>query len=231
LVAVKKLVFEDRKISMDHLLKALEANFEGDGNEDIKQMVLAAPKYGNDDDYADDVFNDFSLWLQRRLNEEKHPLGENSRSIRGGATHHFYAGKTVGALPDGRKAWQPLADGSLSPVQGRDKKGPTAAINSATKVNHTEVNTSTLFNLKFLPGILQSRAGLQKLVGLIKTYFDRGGYHVQFNLMGQDVLREAKKYPDRYRDLLVRVAGYSAYFTELASEVQDEIIARTEQAL
>jgi formate C-acetyltransferase len=229
-VAIKKVVFDDKKITMDRLLKALTDNFEGNGNEDIRRTVLVAPKYGNDDDYADDIFNDLSLWLQRRLNQEKHPLGENSRTIRGGATHHFYAGGTVGALPDGRKAWEPLADGSLSPVQGADKKGPTAVINSATKVNHTEVNTSTLFNMKFMPGILQSREGLQKLASLIKTYFDRCGYHVQFNLMGQEVLREAKKHPERYRDLLVRVAGYSAYFVELAPEVQDEIIARTEQA-
>jgi formate C-acetyltransferase len=216
---------------MERLLAALNSNFEGDGYREIQRMLLAAPKYGNDDDYVDQIFNEVSLWTQRRIVQEKTSFGTSMRALRGGATHHYYLGKTVGALPDGRKAYWPLADGSLSPTQGVDIKGPTAVINSATKVNHTEVAVSSLFNLKFPPTIIQSREGIWKFVTLVKTYFDNGGYHVQFNLMGQETLLDAKKHPEKYRDLLVRVAGYSAYFVELSPEVQDEIIARTEHTL
>jgi pyruvate-formate lyase len=216
---------------MDRLLKALKTNFEGDGNEEIRRMCLAAPKYGNDDDYVDEIFNEFDLWSQRRIVEEKHVLGHRMRSGRGGATTHAYLGKTVGALPDGRKAWEALADGSLSPMRGVDVKGPTAVINSASKVNHTEQASYSLFNMKLTPGILKSRDGVRKFISLIKTYFDRGGYHVQFNLMGQEALCEAQKHPEQHRDLLVRVAGYSAYFVELSREVQDDIIGRREHTL
>jgi formate C-acetyltransferase len=231
LAAIKKLVFEEKKLTMDRLLEALEANFEGNGNKDIQRMLLAAPKYGNDDDYVDDIFNDLSLWMQYRLAEEKTALGVNSRVKRGGAINHIYFGKMTGATPDGRKAWEPYADGTLSPMRGADVKGPTAVINSATKVNHTEVAVSDLLNMKFTPSVMQSREGLQKLISLVKTYFDRGGFHVQFNVQGTEVLRKAKEHPEQYRDLLVRVAGYSAYFVELAPEVQDEIITRVEHTL
>jgi formate C-acetyltransferase len=229
LAAIKKLVFEEKKISMTDLLQALKVNFEG--KEKLRQMLLAAPKYGNDDGYVDEIFNDLCLWTQRRLTQEKHVLGHNGAMWRGGVTVHYFFGKTVGALPDGRKAWQPLADGSLSPMQGVDVKGPTAVINSASKVNHTEVCVSSLFNMKFFPAVIRSREGIKKFIALIKTYFDRGGYHIQFNLMGQEVLLDARKHPERHRDLLVRVAGYSAYFVDLSPEVQDEIIARTEHTL
>jgi formate C-acetyltransferase len=137
----------------------------------------------------------------------------------------------VGALPDGRKAFEPLADGTLSPMRGMDVKGPTAVINSASKINHTEIATSSLFNMKITRSIVRSREGQRKLASLIKTYFNRGGYHIQFNLMGQEMLCDAKEHPEKYRDLLVRVAGYSAYFVELSPEVQDEIIARCEHEL
>jgi len=150
---------------------------------------------------------------------------------RGGATVHHYLGKTVGALPNGRKAWEPLVDGTLSPMGGVDVKGPTAIIKSASKVNHTELNRSDLFNMKLSPNSLQSREGIQKFIALIKTYFARGGYHIQFNLMGQETLLEAKKHPEGYRSLLVRVAGYSAFFVDLSPDIQDEIIARTEHTL
>ncbi|MBI2957309.1 MAG: glycyl radical protein [Chloroflexi bacterium] len=229
LVAVKKLVFEDRAITMSELLEALRVNFEG--KEKIRQMLLAAPKYGNDNDYADEVFDDLSLWLQRRIHQEKELTGFPVRIGRGGATQHYAIGKMVGALPDGRKACEPLADGSLSPMRGADLKGPTAVINSASRVNHTESNTSTLFNIKINPANLGSRENLRKLISLIKTYFERGGYHIQFNLIGRDTLLEAKKHPENYRDLVVRVAGYSAFFVELVPEVQDEIIARTEHTV
>lgn len=229
LAAIKKLVFEEKKISMAELLDALAVNFKG--KEELRQMLLAAPKYGNDDDYVDEIFNDLSLWGQRRLGEEKREGVVKLSPDRGGATLHTYFGKMVGALPDGRKAWEPLADGGVSPMRGVDVKGPTAVINSASKVNHMEVAHSALFNMKISPSILQSREGLQKLIALIKTYFDRGGFHLQFNLMGQETLLAAKKHPEQYRDLLVRVAGFSAYFVDLSPQLQDEIIARSEHTL
>jgi formate C-acetyltransferase len=167
--------------------------------------------------------------MQRRIFEEKHIMGANMSTNRSGATFHYYFGKTVGALPNGRKAWLPLADGSLSPVQGSDLKGPTAVINSASKVNHTEINRNTLLNMKIPPSLIKTREGKQKFISLIKTYFDRGGYHIQFNLIENSILLDAKKHPENYRDLLVRVAGYSTYFVDLLPEVQDEIIARTAQ--
>jgi pyruvate formate-lyase/glycerol dehydratase family glycyl radical enzyme len=229
LAVIKKLVFEEKKISMADLMDALASNFEG--KEELRQMLIAAPKYGNDDDYVDEIFNEVSLWVQRRIAEKKHPLGVNFRVFRGGATQHFFFGQTVGALPDGRKAWEPLADGTHSPMRSMDVKGPTAVINSASKVNHTEVSTSSLFNMKFSRSFLRNRENLEKLIALIKIYFKRGGYHIQFNLMGQEILLEAKKHPEQYRDLLVRVAGYSAYFVDLSPEVQDDIIARAEHTL
>jgi len=231
LAAIKKLVFEEKKLTMNQLLEALRANFEGNGNKDIQRMLLAAPKYGNDDDYVDDIFNDLSLWQQYRLNEEKNALGLNCRVLRGGATTHYYFGKKTGATPDGRKAWEPLADGNLSPMRGVDTCGPTAVINSASKVNHTEIANSCLFNMKIARSVMQSREGRQKFIALLKTFFDRGGYFIQFNVQGTEILRKAKKNPEKYRDLLVRVAGFSAYFVDLAPEVQDEVIARTEHAL
>ncbi|MFC1941588.1 pyruvate formate lyase family protein, partial [Chloroflexota bacterium] len=231
LAAIKKLVFEDKKIMMDELLQALEANFEGERNTEIRQMLLAAPKYGNDDDYVDDIFSDLSLYGQRRLGQEKTFLGVNARVTRPGLTGHVFLGKTTGALPDGRKAWEPLADAALSPMVGVDVKGPTAVLKSASKANHTEVCTSTVFNIKFSPQVMQTREGRQKVIDLVKTYFDRGGYFLQFNVMGTEVLRKAKLHREQYRDLMIRVAGYSAYFVDLSPALQDEIIARTEHTL
>ncbi len=229
LAALKKVVFDDKKTTMPEVLEALASNFEG--KEKLRQTLLAAPKYGNDDDYADDIFNELSLWVQRRIYQEKHVMGPHMSTNRSGATFHTYFAKAVGALPSGRKAFDALADGSLSPVQGMDVKGPTAVINSASKINHTEINRSTLFNLKFPPSMIQTREGMKKLIALTKSYFDRGGYHIQYNLLGQEVLLKAKKNPEQHRDLLVRVAGYSAYFVDLSPEVQDEIIRRTEHTL
>jgi formate C-acetyltransferase len=231
LTAIKKLVFEEKKISMVQLLKALKANFEGDGNEEIRKMLLAAPKYGNDDDYADNMLNDVSLWQSAKITGKVSPFGAPVRCMRTGATVHYYFGGTVGALPNGRKAWEPLADGALSPMRGADVKGPTAVINSATKADHMQGADTLLFNMKITPSVLKSREGIRKFIALVKTFFDRCGYHIQFNMMGQEVLLEAKKHPEQYRDLMVRVAGYSAYFVDLAPAVQDEIIARSEHTL
>jgi formate C-acetyltransferase len=140
---------------------------------------------------------------------------------------HFFFGQVDGALPDGREAEVPLADGSVSAFRGTDKHGPTAVLRSATKVDHVVQSESTLMNLKFSPGPLQTKEGKRKFNSMIKTYFDHYGHHVQFNIVNADTLLDAKKHPENYRDLVVRVAGFSAFFVELGPEVQDEIIGRT----
>lgn len=226
LAAVKKLVFEDRAITMNDLMDALACNFEG--KEDIQRVLLAAPKYGNDDDYVDEIMKDIFAWTEAILTEHANPWGGKYHIHRDGLSIHYPTGKAIGALPDGRKAGVPLADGSLSPMQGTDTKGPTAVLNSAAKIDIVG-SASTILNQKLHPSMVQTREGIRKLLALIKTYFDRYGYHIQFNIINPETLLDAKKHPERYRDLVVRVAGYSAYFVELTPEVQDEIIARTTQ--
>ncbi|MBW1973400.1 MAG: formate acetyltransferase, partial [Deltaproteobacteria bacterium] len=144
-----------------------------------------------------------------------------------GVTAHYFHGIGCGATPDGRLAYTPFADGSLSAYPGTDKNGPTALIKSATKAN-TSPAVATLFNIKLNPSIFKSAEGMRKFLSLVKTYSDLGGYHIQFNVIDKKTLLEAKKYPERHRDLLIRVAGFSAYFVDLSPTVQDEIIARTE---
>ena len=224
LTAIKKLVFEDKRITMDELLNALDADFEG--KEALRQMLISAPKYGNDDNYADDVFNAVSLDASRIM-AQPDMYGKPMHICRGGASQHYWAGNTISALPDGRKAWQPTADANLSPAQGMDTHGPTAVLLSATKVNQMEYAMTTLLNMKVMPSTIRTKEGMRKLLSLIKTYFDRGGWHVQFNMIDPTVLLDAKKHPEKHRELVVRVAGYSAYFVELTAKVQDEIIART----
>lgn len=228
LAAIKKLVFEDKVITMGELLEALRVNFEG--KEELRARLLAAPKFGNDDNYVDEIMADIFRWTETITKKQVSPWGVPYGITRKGLTACLHFGKPTGALPDGRKAWEPLADGSLSPMRGTDLKGPTAVLNSAAKVDSI-VSESTLLNQKFFPRVLQTRDGIEKLLSLIKTYFDHYGYHVQFNIFDPQTLLDAKEHPEQYRDLVVRVAGYSAYFVELAPEVQDEIIARTTQSL
>jgi formate C-acetyltransferase len=229
LTEIKKLVFEEKKISMTELLDALAVNFEG--KEDLRQMLLTAPKYGNDDDYADNTFNEITSDTMRIMAQPLDWAGYPLYILRGGGSGHYYGGMTVGALPDGRKAYVAVADGNLSPVQGMDIKGPTAVILSATKINHTEYAMTTLLNMKIMPAVVQTNEGIRKVISLIKTFFDRGGWHVQFNMIDQETLLEAQKHPEQYRNLMVRVGGYSAYFVELSPEVQNDIITRTQHIL
>ncbi len=224
LTAIKKVVFDEKKVTMAELLEALNANFEG--KEKLRQMLLSAPKYGNDDEYADEVFNAVSLDASRIM-AQPDLYGKPMHIARGGASQHYWAGNTISALPDGRKAWEPTADANLSPVQGMDTHGPTAVLLSATKVNHLEYAMTTLLNMKLMPSLLATREGMRKVISLLKIYFDRGGWQIQFNMIDPGLLAEAKLHPEKHRELLVRVAGYSAYFVELSPKVQDEIVART----
>ena len=229
LSAIKQLVFEEKRLSMDEMIQACQADFEGPEHERVRQLLLDARKYGNDDDVADEMLNRVITYTGEVITQQLSPYGKpNLPPTSPGVSWHYFHGKTVGAMPDGKKGYVPLADATLSPMRGADKKGPTAVFNSAAKLNLWK-RSSVVFNQKFSPKLLESRAKLEKLGALIVSYFTRGGYNVQLNILDASELMEAKKHPSKYRDLVVRVAGYSANFVQLAPEVQDEIIERTWQ--
>ena len=226
MTAVKRHVFEQKTLTMKDLLAALASDFGKD--ERLRQMLLnRTPRYGNDDDYADDVmvglFNAYFDAVDGRPNTK----GGTYRINLLPTTVHIYFGSVVGATPDGRKAGAPLSEG-VSPVQGADRRGPTAVMRSAAKMDHGRTG-GTLLNQKFSPKLLEDDDGLDKLVKLIRGYFKLGGHHVQFNVVDAATLREAREHPELHRDLIVRVAGYSDYFCDLSAALQDEIISRTEQ--
>jgi formate C-acetyltransferase len=228
LTALKYHVFERRTFSMQTLLEALRADFAG--HEALRRELLYhAPKYGNDDDYADAqqvaVFNLF----HDAVTGYKSPRGADYRVNMLPTTCHVYFGSVTGATPDGRNARKPLSEG-ISPVQGSDTRGPTAVIRSAAKIDHVKTG-GTLLNQKFTPSILATEEGCAGVVSLIRAYFRMDGHHIQFNVVDADTLRDAQKHPEKYRDLIVRVAGYSDYFNDLGEDLQNEIINRTGQTL
>jgi len=228
LAAVKKLVFEEKRLSMQELLEAINTNFEN--YEPLRIMLLnEAPKYGNDDDYVDGIASEIADFVAGEV--EKYSSRKGCKLISGlyPVSSHVPHGMVVWALPSGRKAEMPLADG-CSPSQGTDVKGPTAVIKSVSKLDHTRHTAGTLFNMKFSPAALKGESGMSNLIALIDTYFELGGYHIQFNVVSSQALKEAQQKPAEHSSLMVRVAGYSAYFVELCKEIQDDIIARTEHA-
>ena len=225
LAAIKKLVYEAKKISLEDLAEALRANFVG--HERIRQMVRnRAPKWGNGDDCVDtlarDVVKMFADELEKHHNERGVPYAANMIPT----TTHIWFGDLTGATPDGRQSRKPESEG-ISPVQGMDRNGPTAVIRSMARLDHARC-CGTLLNMKFHPSALTGEEGLQKFAQLIRTYFKLGGHHVQFNVLSAETLRAAQLHPEEYQDLIVRVAGYSDYFVRLSRDLQDEIISRTE---
>jgi formate C-acetyltransferase len=228
MAAIKKLVFEEKKITIEQLKEAVQANWEG--YEELRHMCLEAPKYGNDDDYADLIAKDLYRFLAETITKFDYVLGGKHQPGGISISSMWAGGDITGATPDGRYAGEVLADGSMSPMRGRDTNGPTAIIKSASKIDQA-LYASTLLNMKFHPSTLGNTEDLKKLATLIKTYFSLGGKHVQFNVVSREMLLEAQKCPDSYSDLVVRVAGYSAYFVQLGKRVQDEIIARTELSI
>jgi len=226
LAAIKKLVFEEKRISMGQLLEALAADFEG--HEELHRMLLDAPKFGNDDDHVDLIAKRWFDLFEREHRKYTNHLGKTMRPFTASVTFHTFFGKSCGALPSGRKSRLPLADASVSAFPGMDRNGPTALLHSATKVLDTIKYASGQINMKFHPTALKTREGLKKLIALIKTYVDLGGHHIQFNVVSAETLKDARLHPENYRSLIVRVAGFSAYFIHLDPDVQDEIIRRTE---
>ena len=225
LTAIKYEVFDKKNVGMKELLDALKANF--DGHENLRQMLLnKTPKYGNDDDYADEIMRTVFEIYYGAIDGRPNTKGGYHRINLLPTTVHVYFGKVLGATPDGRKAGEPVSEG-VSPVQGADRRGPTAVIKSVSKIDHLRTG-GTLLNQKFAPELLEDEQGMDKLGYLIRSYFRLDGHHIQFNVISADTLRDAQKHPEKYTDLLVRVAGYSDYFVDLSTELQNEIIKRTE---
>ncbi|MCX8107337.1 MAG: glycyl radical protein [Verrucomicrobiae bacterium] len=216
-----------RKISVSEFVQVLDRNFQG--SEQLRQWILnRTPKYGNDDDRADTIAVRIFNTCIEELDGRPDTKGGRYRVEMLPTTCHVYFGSVTGALPDGRLARRPLSEG-ISPVQGADRRGPTAVIRSAAKLDHIKAG-GTLLNMKFTPALVETDEGLNKWAALIRTYFKMDGHHVQFNIVKAETLRAAQAAPEEYRDLIVRVAGYSDYFCDLPPELQDEIIARTEHA-
>jgi len=225
LAALKHHLFDEKTMEMSDLLRVLYADFEGFEKTRLL-LVNRTPKYGNDDNYVDDlmrvVFEEFYSDVNGRPNTK----GGVHRVNLLPTTCHIYFGSVTGATPDGRRAWTPLSEG-ISPVQGADRHGPTAVLKSAGKLDHASTG-GTLLNQKFTPQLLETDKGIDSLLHLVRSYFTLGGHHIQFNVVTAQTLRDAQDHPEQYRDLIVRVAGYSDYFCDLGKVLQDEIIARTE---
>jgi trans-4-hydroxy-L-proline dehydratase len=227
LTAIKYNVFDEKRVSAEELLNALKDNFNN--AEPIrKKLVTNTPKYGNDDDYADAIAREVFQLFFDAVDGRPNTRGGTHQINLLPTTSHVYFGSVIGAMPDGRKAYEPLSEG-ISPVQGADRHGPTAVLKSASKIDHIKTG-GTLLNQKFTPQLLSDETGITKLAHLIRAYFRMDGHHIQFNVVTAETLRNAQREPEKYRDLIVRVAGYSDYFVDLSEQLQNEIILRTEHA-
>jgi formate C-acetyltransferase len=273
--AVKTLVYEDKKFTLEELSEALDNNFgkeldshaahrmteqvarellaqgkkleeqdihniynvvrENNCSADKKarydemlSMINALPKYGNDIKEIDMFARDVAYTYTRPLEGYKNPRGGIYQAGLYPVSANVPLGAQTGATPDGRLAYTPVADG-VSPAAGRDVNGPTASANSVSRLDHYIASNGTLFNMKFHPSALAGESGLESFVALVRGYFDQKGSHMQFNVVSRETLRDAQRNPDKYRSLVVRVAGYSALFTTLSRSLQEDIINRTEQ--
>jgi formate C-acetyltransferase len=225
LAAAKKLVFEEKKYTMAELIEALKTSWEG--REEMRMDFVRAPKWGNDDDYADDIMKRVFNSLFNEIDDRPNTKGGRYHIDMLPTTCHIYFGSITGATPDGRLSGAPLSEG-ISPVQGADRNGPTAVIKSCGKMDQIRTG-GTLLNMKFMPKVLQGEEGLDKLAKLVRTYFRYDAHHIQFNVVDIETLRDAQEHPENYRDLIVRVAGYSDYFCDIGLDLQEEIISRTAQ--
>jgi formate C-acetyltransferase len=228
LIAVKKLVFDDLMVGKKELFEALKRNWEGPDGQRLRKLFLAAPKYGNNDSEADTIAGEIYRYFANTAVEFKTYLGGTHKPTGVSVSAQWPGGSLTGATPDGRFAGECLADGTVSPMRGRDTRGPTAVILSAMKIDQVPYQAS-LLNMKLHPSALRTKEDLVKLSILIRTYFSRNGKHIQFNVVDRNTLLNAQRAPENYRDLIVRIAGYSAYFVELNPEVQEDIISRTNQ--
>ncbi len=226
LAAIKQLVYDEQRVSGRELLDALRADFKG--YEPLRAMLLnKVPKYGNDVDWVDLIGAKWASYFRSRLNAYINYRGGKYHTGMYTVSAHVPMGENVGASPDGRLSGTPLADGGMSPVYGRDIEGPTAVLKSVSKLDESLTTNGGLLNMKFLPSFFASEAGVNTFASFLRTFVDLRIPHIQFNVVRREDLIAAQKDPDKYRSLTIRVAGYTAYFTELAGELQNEIIART----
>jgi formate C-acetyltransferase len=227
MAAVKKLVFDEKKVAKKDLKAALDANWQGDGYEEIRKMCLKAPKYGNGEAFVDNIAKElYKFWADTAITFPT-AWGGTTKPTGISITAHAPGGALTGATPDGRFAGETFADGTISPAQGKDCHGPTALLRSAMTIDQIPFQ-ATLLNMKFHPTAFKTEEDMRKLSMLIRTYFSQGGKHVQFNVVNKEMLLDSQKRPEKHKDLIIRVAGYSAYFVSLGKPVQDEIICRTE---
>lgn len=224
LAVIKKLVFEDKTVDMGTLIDAINANWEG--YEELRQKSLKVPKYGNDNDYVDDIAIKMANYYYKEGHKYKDINGNNFNTAFMGISNYLPTGKVVGATPCGRKAKEPLSEG-VSPFAGSDTSTPLAAMRSAAKLNQDIHSGGTLLNLRLSEDLVSTKRGQSNLGNMIQTFFALGAFHVQFNTVSTETLRKAQEHPENYKDLLVRVAGYSTQFVNLSRSMQDAIIART----
>lgn len=224
LAVIKKLVFEDKVTTMETLVKALDANWEG--YEELRRLALSVPKYGNDIDYVDDIAIKMANHYYKEGHKYKDINGNNFNTAFMGISNYLPTGKVVGATPCGRKSKEPLSEG-VSPFAGSDTSTPLAAMRSAAKLNQDVHSGGTLLNLRLNEDLVNTKRGQSNLGSMIQSFFSLGAFHVQFNTISTETLRKAQKNPEDYKDLLVRVAGYSTQFVNLSRSMQDAIIART----
>lgn len=226
MTSIKHNVFDNQRFTVKQMLEMIQADFEGFDRE-LATLLYETPKYGNDDDIADQhVTKVFEAYFDA-IDGRKSPRGATYRVEMLPTTCHVYFGSKIKALPDGRKAGKPVSEG-ISPVQGADRKGPTAVIKSAAKFDQIKTG-GTLLNQKFSPSFFKDDEAIKKIGQLVRAYFRMDGHHIQFNVVSADTLRKAQANPEQYSNLIVRVAGYSDYFNDLTPELQEEIIGRTEQ--
>jgi formate C-acetyltransferase len=226
MAAVKHLVYDKKLITMEELVNAIDANFEG--YEEVQNMCLNAPKYGNDVSLVDDIAGEIFTYIADEIENYSSKFGKMTPGILPVSGNTPF-GLEVGALPSGRNAWKPLADG-VSPNGGTDFNGPSSVLKSVSNIPHDRFVQGTLLNMKIEPELLTNEKGISQMMALIKSMCSLGIFHVQFNVIDRDILIDAQKNPDKYKGLLIRVAGYTAYFVELGKDVQDDIIGRTMQS-
>ena len=227
LAVIKKLVFEDKAATMAELDAALAANWEG--FEELRAKAQAVPKYGNDDDYVDQIAIEIANWYYREIHQYKDVFGSPFNTAFMGISNYIPMGRVLAATPCGRKNGEPSSEG-VSPYVGTDTSTPLAAMRSAAKVNQEIHSGGTLLNLRLNHELVATKRGQANLGAMIQAFFALGAFHVQFNTLSSKILREAQERPEDYKDLLVRVAGYSTQFVNLSKSMQDAIIARTEHA-
>jgi formate C-acetyltransferase len=225
LSAIKYLVFDTKKYTAHEFYDAMMANWEG--YEPMRQEVLnSVPRFGNDNPYVDEIARWSMSVFADRIAQGTGFRGKYRAGIYPVSAHIAF-GSNTWATPDGRLAHEPLSDG-ISPKQGLDKQGPVATLNSASCLEHGKFANGTLLNMKFHPKSVEGDNGLTKLCHLVETYFDKGGMHLQYNIVSSDTLRKAQQQPEEYKDLVIRIAGFSAYFVELYKDLQDDLIKRTD---